>query len=74
MEQMDVALYLACSALGVVTLGLAFTYQIMDVRVMKVPPMGRAFVGFVLTRYFPIEIHSSLIEKKHHPPHGTQMV
>lgn len=49
-EHLDLLVSLLCSVLGIATLGLAFVYHIVDVKLLKTPPLGRLFLLRYLNR------------------------
>ncbi|OQR71018.1 hypothetical protein BIW11_04050 [Tropilaelaps mercedesae] len=51
-ENVEVVLWILCSAFGLATVGLVFAYHIVSVRVMKCPPVGRVFVSDYFLLWF----------------------
>lgn len=60
-EHLDLLVSLLCSVLGIATLGLAFVYHIVDVKLLKTPPLGRLFLlRFVLNELVMQSIYRGL--------------
>lgn len=60
-EHLDLLVSLLCSVLGIATLGLAFVYHIVDVKLLKTPPLGRLFLlRFVLNELVMQSIYQGL--------------